>query len=382
MCIFRLPRYVYTMNTRFFSQAIWLIISIAILALVLLWLLEDPPPDKTQTDAALTQMPVTVLQVQPTEKTITHQATGITQPRWTTDMIATVGGRVVKLDEKLEPSMLVSKGDVLVRLLDTAYQSELEAAKARVANAKLELATIKNEQKVLRTNNKTAFGRREPHLHAAQANLNAARAALKAAQQQVKDTIVTAPFDAIILQRHVSPSMWINQGDVLFKLAASDSINIEVELARSTWQRLGDITDQLNISILTPSNHTFPASIRYLNPIMDNVTRQRGMMLKVANPYIVSPPLLAGQQVTVEFQGRNLSQVVSAPSSVLTEDGKVWTVQDDVLGLENIELLSEQPEYILFRFAQSPDKSRQLVRYPLGTMLEGQTVTPKVGVWE
>lgn len=71
-----------------------------------------------------------------------------------------------------------------------------------------------------------------------------------------------------------------------------------------------------------------------------------------------------------------MAQVVTAPATVMTEDGKVWTVRNDRLILEDIELLSERHQEIRFRFAREPDENRQVVRYPLSVMLEGQKVSP------
>jgi multidrug efflux pump subunit AcrA (membrane-fusion protein) len=111
---------------------------------------------------------------------------------------------------------------------------------------------------------------------------------------------------------------------------------------------------------------------------MDPVTRQRSVTLKVLDPYRSDPPLLPDQQVKVSFQGPSLANIIKAPASVLTEDGKVWTVQDKTLVLEKVELLNEQPDSLQIRFINQPDTSRLLVLYPLGAMLEGQRVSPKL----
>ena len=52
----------------------------------------------------------------------------------------------------------------------------------------------------------------------------------------------------------------------------------------------------------------------------------------------------------------------------------MWTVFEGELVLESIELLDETPDQILFRYQQYPGYERQLVQFPLGTMLSGQRV--------
>ncbi len=345
---------------------------------VMAWLVLAEEPAAKQTTTATAGLPVSVLEVHPGDATITYKTTGITRPRWPTEVVAAVDGRVDELDETLEPGSLLAKGATLVRLLDTAYRSEFETAQARVATAELALARLRREQTVLKKDALTAFGRREPHIKAAEAELDAATAVRESARQRLNDTHVTAPFPAIIVERLVSPGQWVASGDVLYRLAASDSVDVEVELSAPTWQQLGDIANGIDATVTAPSGRQWAASLRYLNPTMNPTTRQRSLVLKVTEPYRAKPPLLPDQQVEIGFRRPPMAQVVSAPASVLTEDGKVWTVTDDKLALEDVSLLSERHDRVLLRFAERPKHDRLLVRYPLSIMLEGQRVSPKL----
>lgn len=357
------------------------LISLAVgtlLVSVVIWVLweEAPVEQAAVTDAG--SVAVTVIEAIPAEARIEVNATGITMARWPTTIAATVSGRVVDVADNTVPGNLVVKDQNLVSLLDTAYQSDVKAASARQAEAELHLAEALNRQYVAKKVDKpnSSFGRYEPHVKAAQANLRAARAALAAAQQQLLDTQIKAPFDCVILRDAAHPGMWINAGDALFQVAASDFLDIKVELPNVSWQRLNGVQAHQNgIRVETPNGSHWQASIRYLSPVMDAVTRQRSIMLQVANPFQSNTPLLADQQVKVTFTGESLSHVVTAPGSVLTEDGKVWSVIDNALKLEDIELLDEQPDQVLFRYKNDPATKRYLVRFPLSTLLEGQSVT-------
>tara|TARA_B100001059_G_scaffold178281_1_gene178899 strand:+ start:308 stop:442 length:135 start_codon:yes stop_codon:yes gene_type:complete len=39
----------------------------------------------------------------------------------------------------------------------------------------------------------------------------------------VGESVITAPFDAVVMKRHISPREWVETGQVAFELAASDS---------------------------------------------------------------------------------------------------------------------------------------------------------------
>ena len=42
----------------------------------------------------------------------------------------------------------------------------------------------------------------------------------------------------MILQKHIVPGQWINSGEVLFRLASSQSMDVEAELSSDQWQRI------------------------------------------------------------------------------------------------------------------------------------------------
>ncbi len=358
---------------------------------MVLWLMDEQQP------AAMVEIPtkvglsVTVVEVIPGNAQIKISTTGITRARWLTEVTASVSGRVLDVADSATPGSLVKKGAVLASLQDTFYQAELGAAQARVSAAELNLAELLKRQYVAQQNNqaKSAFGRLEPHVKAAQANRNAVRAALASAKQQLEDTQIRAPFDAVVIADSIHPGQWVNAGDRLFQMAASDFLDIKVQLSEQNWQRLNSGKQQVSgtnpssstpsptpkaITIVTPDGQRWPASIRYISPVMDTVTRQRSLMLQVANPFQRAEPLLAEQQVNVLFAGETRKFVVTGPASALTEDGKVWSVVDQSLRLEPIELLDEQPESVLFRYRDQPEHKRLLVRFPLSSFLEGQSV--------
>ncbi|MEM7208347.1 MAG: efflux RND transporter periplasmic adaptor subunit [Pseudomonadota bacterium] len=347
-----------------------------------LWFLDEQQPAATVKTPEKSVLPVTVVEAVPADAEITINTTGITQARWLAEITASVSGRVVEVANTAIPGNLVKKGEILVSLEDVFYRAELEAAQAKVSAAELDLAETLNRQYVANEgdNTKSAFGRLEPHVKTARDNRKAATAALASAKQQLADTQIKAPFDAVVIIDSIHPGQWVNSGDTLFHMAASDFLDIKVELSEQNWKRLNGAHQktkdepQREITVVSPGGQRWQASIRYLSPVMDAVTRQRSLMLQVANPFQRAEPLLAGQQVTVVFEADTREFVVAAPASALTDDGKVWSVVDNSLRLETVKILDEQPDTVLFRYQDRPDQKRLLVQFPLSSFLEGQSV--------
>lgn len=352
-------------------------IAVSILFIVLIWLGDDSKKSDDPGNPEKPNLEVSVIQVIPSTKDITESATGITMARWPTNLNATVSGRVEFINTQLQPGVLITKGTTLVRQQNHIYKADVATAKARIASTELEISRIKNEQYVAAKAGKaqSSFGRFEPHLRAANADYFAAKAAYDLAKQQLADSQTVAPFDAIILSDHISPSQWLNTGELQYRIAASIAVDIKVELSAQQWRRL-TLQKGNAVTVRTPDGVVWPAKIRYLNPIMDQTTRQRSIVLEVLNPYEGDTPLLPDQQVSVTFSGPALSDVVKAPASVITEDGKVWSLTESSLKLENIELLEEKPDYILYRYEEQPSTQRQLVLFPLSSMLQGQQASP------
>ena len=344
---------------------------------VLIWLLSGTSESNEENYSSPPVLLVTVMDMHPVKANINVQAQGLSQARWPTSVTATVSGRVQFIREELVPGALVPEDSVLVKLQDEPYRAALAQAIAQVAEAELQLAKTQNEQFVVKelNNASSAFGRREPHIKSAQAQLSATQAAVTNAEQQLANAIIAAPFASVLMSEHISPGQWINSGEELFRIASSESVDVNVELSAQKWQRLSHINERSLITVVAPDGKPWLAKLRYLSPVMSATTRQRSVVLSVFSPYQDKQPLLPDQQVTVHFQGPQLSNVVRAPASVLTEDGKVWNVIEGTLVQENIELLEETAEEVLFRFEQAPERSRAVVLYPLSSMLSGQRVT-------
>ena len=351
----------------------------AVFITVVLWFLDESAVEMAggKSAAERVALPVSVVDVTPASMALDVVATGITEARWLTPILSTISGHVDAVPAELKPGMLISADAELVRFRQTEFRSALAETRAAVADAELQLASVQNEQRVaqrLNKGQKSAFGKFEPHVKAAAARLEAARASEQLARQQLQDTRLTSPFAALVLAQNVARGQWRNAGDELYRLAASEAIDIRIELPQNQWNRLGDISALTQLVVEADGQRQWPAQVRYVSPVIDPVTRQRSLVVEVLNPYQMQSPLLPDEQVRVRISGPVQSHLVQAPASALTEDGQVWTVEQDALRREPVEVLEQGAEHVLLRFVHQPEQSRQLVRFPISTLLQGQMV--------
>ncbi|MBQ4876617.1 efflux RND transporter periplasmic adaptor subunit [Pseudoalteromonas luteoviolacea] len=308
---------------------------------------------------------------------------GNTRARFLTQLKVTSDGQLDWLDTHLEPGNLIKKQTLLAKLDMTHLKSELAEAKSRVEHAKLELERQLHEQSValsmLSPNNQSPFAKREPQVAAAKSDLTQAEQALKSTEKRVHEAKVSAPFDAVILSRFVSPNDWLSAGEALFEVAASDSIDVVVPVSEPVWQMLqGKLKDKkITMHVTDRANKRWPASLRYIAPNLDVTTRQRRVVLQVTNPYEQPAPLLPNQpvQVSMAFSEPVLSYQV--PQSAVTRDGYIWTLGiDNTLQKEAIEVLSKSSDAVHIRFEKSSENAKQVVVYPLLSMIAGTHVEP------
>ena len=349
------------------------------IALVVVDELEPEATQPVKKEAVLA--PVSVLEVTPSQHQSTLTVLGVTAARWPVQLKASSSAQLKWLDESVEPGNLVNKGDVLARLDTSAVDANLAQALSSLKQAELELKQAKHEQtvalKMLNPKTSSSFARREPQLLAAKANLKQAKQAYLSAQKLLEESEITAPFDAVIMKRHISPREWIEAGQVTFELAASDSIDIELPISEMHWQQVQAALTEPSITVVSRSGNQWPAKVRYVSPQVDSVTRQRQVVLSVEEPYQSKPRLFPNQQVQAVVNLGLKDNVVSVPLSAMTRDGYVWTLDsNDRLRKESVSLIGQGNQVLDIRFNQQSEQVRRVVQYPLSSMLIGKQVEP------
>ncbi|MEZ8166299.1 efflux RND transporter periplasmic adaptor subunit [Vibrio tasmaniensis 1F-187] len=349
------------------------------IALVVVDELEPEATQPVKKEAVLA--PVSVLEVTPSQHQSTLTVLGVTAARWPVQLKASSSAQLKWLDESVEPGNLVNKGDVLARLDTSAVDANLAQALSSLKQAGLELKQAKHEQtvalKMLNPKTSSSFARREPQVLAAKANLKQAKQAYMSAQKLVEESVITAPFDAVVMKRHISPREWIEAGQVTFELAASDSIDIELPISEMHWQQVQAALTEPSITVVNRSGNQWPAKVRYVSPQVDSVTRQRQVVLSVEAPYQSKPRLFPNQQVQAVVNLGLKDNVVSVPLSAMTRDGYVWTLDsNDRLRKESVSLIGQGNQVLDIRFNQQSEQVRRVVQYPLSSMLIGKQVEP------
>ncbi|MDA0118126.1 efflux RND transporter periplasmic adaptor subunit [Vibrio sp. T11.5] len=350
-------------------------------ALVVVDVLEPQPVVIEQ--KAPSKTPVSVLQVTPEDHDSNLTLLATTTARWPIQLKASSSAQLAWLNPDIEPGVLVKKGTLLAKLNTSALESNLAQANSSVMQAELNLKQAQHEQtvalKMLSPTKSSPFARREPQLLAAKAELAQAKQAYTSAAKLLEEASVVAPFDAVIMRRNISPGEWLEAGQVTFELAASDSMDVELPVSELHWQQVQSVLSQPEITIVNRDGSEWQAQVRYVSPQVDPTTRQRQVVLSVREPYQGMTRLLPNQQVKVIVSLGLRPEIVNLPLSAITRDGYVWTLDEqNRLQKEWITQIGQTRNQVYARFEQDSAKVRQVVVYPLQSMLPGKQVSPQV----
>ncbi|WP_028581248.1 efflux RND transporter periplasmic adaptor subunit [Desulfogranum japonicum] len=294
--------------------------------------------DNNTKDSALSGMPVSIVSIHPSSYPALITALGEVKPLWQSAIKAKVDGAVLNVSDRLQPGNLVKKDELLLEIDSTSFDARLSETESQEAEAKLALLKEERESREAQANWHRSgikgapadLALRKPQLDAARAAVQAAQDAVTNARKQRSYTKIRAPFDGIIMERHVNPGETLFAGDAVFTLFSVQTAEIWVHVANEQWQLLGANKAQVQVRVVSPeTGASWQARLvrdaQRLNP----QSRLRTLYLQVDNPLEQTPPLLTGTFVRAEITGLDIPNLLCIPETALTRQGFVWFVQAD-----------------------------------------------------
>ena len=270
---------------------------------------------------------------------------------------AEVEGRVEWVSETFVPGGLPAKGEDLLRLDSGEYEIEVEKNRGAVAKAQADVDLEGGQQKVARqeyeglsevarteTDN-TDLILRKPNLRQVQASLDIAKADLEKALLDLERTTITAPFNGLVTEISVNVGSRVGTQDSLLTLVGTDEYWVE---ALVPLDRLGVIDLESSggaaavVRSLSGEGMWNGRALRLTGALTDT-TRMATVLVSVADPLglkreVGGPPLLLGDYVNVEIQGRVLHDVMELPRGTLREGGVVWVLRDGALDARDVSV--------------------------------------------
>lgn len=317
---------------------------------------------------------------------------GSVSPHFELTLTARVTGQVKNISGTFETGKLVTKGEVIVRLDNTEYEDALAQAQKDLSDAKLTLLEEEREALQAKAEWKSSgltgepaseLVFHDPQVTAAKAAVTAARAAVETAKADLSYTRITAPFDALVVERSVAPGSYVQAGSAIATLYSTDRAEITVTLSAAQWSGLPDMatlnSGEWPVTLVHAQNgNQWSGYILRASRQADENSRQQRVIVALDHPLDSDTPLLFGAFVTVNIQGPPMSGLWELPGSAFSQKGEIWYVkQDNTLASFTTAPVFSHGESIYVTPPKNIAGSAQKVLiHPLNHYLDDMAVTP------
>ena len=302
--------------------------------------------------------------------------TGSVQPERRADLRAEI--QTVVLQALKENGESVHRGDLLVRLDDTAIRDMLASAEStsRAADQAYEQAQRQLERmKTLRGSGMAsaqAMEDAEIRRNTTQSDLEAAKARVVQARQQMQRTEVRAPFDGIVSDRKVSAGDTAQVGKELLKVIDPASMRFEGMVSAD---HVGDLKAGQGVTFRVNGygEQDFAGRVRRVNPAANATTRQVEVLVDFAGD---KQPRLAGLYAEGRVETTSSSNL-TIPATAVVRDGdktSAWRVKENKLQKVDVVLGERDVRTGDFVLRTGLAEGDRVIRHPGSTLKDGQVV--------
>ncbi len=303
--------------------------------------------------------------------------TGSVQPERRADLRAEVPA--VVLEVLKENGDFVRRGDLLVRLDDTAIRDSLVSAEAsaRAAGQACEQAERQYQRFAkLRASGIVSMQAAEDaeiSRNNAQRDLEAAKALVVSARQQLQRTEARAPFDGIISDRRVSAGDTAQVGKELVKVIDPRSMRFEGFVSADSIGKVR--TGQpVVFRVNGYAEQEFFGRVARVNPAANITTRQVEVLVEFKDG--AQQPKLAGLYAEGRIQ-TTLTAALTIPATALVKDGDrayAWRIRENSLQKVSLSLGDRDARSGEFVLKDGLTEGDKILRYPTSILRDGRKI--------
>lgn len=340
------------MRMKVFSRK-WLaqrpyILAVAISIILVVWMLSGNSESvtNTSTQQSVNEVPIPKVKVEtfiaePVHKTV--ELYGRTEPDRVSTLKAEVRGRIEEVLAKR--GSVVKKGQVIARIAINDFQAQLQRSKALLKQRELEFSGAQSLHK--------DGYQGKVQLAKAEAELSAVKSEILRLELDIKNTVITAPFDGVLNTRYVEEGDYVKDGD---KIAMVADLNPLIVRAHVTENQIADLKVGQVADIKLLTKEKISGKIRYISSVADDATNTFKIEVAVEND---TNRLLAGlsSEVTIELEEIPAIKVTPALMA-LDEKGNIGikTVVNDEVVFTGIDIVKSESDGIwLTGLAQKAD---------------------------
>ena len=302
--------------------------------------------------------------------------TGSVQPERRADLRAEVSAIVLQVLR--ENGDVVRRGDLLVRLDDTAIRDGLASAEsaARAASQAYEQAERQFQRMTTLRASGMASAQQledaEVRRNNAQSELESAKTRVVQARQFLQRTEVRATFDGVVSDRKVSAGDTAQVGKELVKVIDPASMRFEGLVSADN---VGSVSPGQAVTFRVNGypDQVFTGKVRRMNPAANATTRQVEVLVDFTGR---TQPRLAGLYAEGHVETSS-ADGITLPATALVRDGdkaSAWRVKDGKLQKVALAVGERDPRTGDWVLKDGLAEGDQVIRHPNALLKDGQLV--------
>jgi len=303
--------------------------------------------------------------------------TGSVEPERRADLRAEVSAVVLAvIKENGDP---VKRGDLLVRLDQTAIRDSLMSAEASMSAAAQAYEQAQRQYERMAKLRETGVVSAqqvedvEVRRNTAQSDREAARTRVVTARQMLARTEVRAPFDGIVSDRKVSAGDTAQVGKELLKVIDPSSLRFEGFVSADS---VGEVRTGQHVwfKIHGFDEREFIGTVTRVNPSANATTRQVEVLVGFDDAK--QQPNVAGLYAEGRIETRTAASLTLPAASVVKEGDSsfAWKVSGDKLQKVPLKLGERDPRTGAYALASGLAEGDKVLRFPSATLKDGQEV--------
>lgn len=291
---------------------------------------------------------VGIVVTQPLKKIDTRiemDLTGSVEAAKLVDIKAQVSGTVLETAAQFIPGGRFSDSETFLNIDPADYRITTASRAADLASAEAAMQLEMGQQEIARqewemndwkanaTEADANLALRKPYLQQAKAKLDAAKAAKERAVLDLARCEISAPFDAVVVERYVQKGSLLSMNSPVAQIAGTENFWVRATIAVDRLNWLPTI-DRLNAYDAKIYPRNMPEASRKGRIIrrmaqLEEAGRLAQLLIEVPTPLEGEYPLLLGSYVRIKVQGRELTDVFSIPREAVHDSDYIYLMKPD-----------------------------------------------------
>ena len=237
----------------------------------------------------------------------------------------------------------VKKGDTIVSISKSRFETDRKRVAAQVSRQQSALKNAEREMRRMKNLSKSAafsrarFEDQEGIVAERKAQLSEFKAALQRIQIDIRDATIKAPYDAVVMSKHVELGAYVSVGAPVVRLINEEALEIEVDVPAF---RLNELIVGAAAVIVADSGKEYPGVVKSIIPNDNTRTRTRPVRL-VPDFGAETGRFANNQSVTVKLPLSSGARILTVPKDAVVARANgsvVFVVKGNNATMRNVKL--------------------------------------------